>query len=189
MKAHIIGGGFGGLAAAAYLIRNAGVSGQDITVYEADERMGGGLFLGGSAESGYNVPGSVFDKEFRCTFDLLGTIPSKSDPSISVKDEFFDFNARHPFPRPGAPHRSQRPHRARPAFRPGRPRQLRPRAARADARSDAGWAAHRRVLFSEILLNRILVDLFDNHGVAAATQRNGVEALPEPHLALIPRSF
>ena len=28
MKAHIVGGGFGGLAAAAYLIRNAGVSGQ-----------------------------------------------------------------------------------------------------------------------------------------------------------------
>ena len=61
MKAHIVGGGFGGLAAAAYLIRNAGVSGQDITIYEADERMGGGFFLGGSAESGYNVPGSVFD--------------------------------------------------------------------------------------------------------------------------------
>jgi oleate hydratase len=97
MQAHIVGGGFGGLAAAAYLIRNAGVSGQDITIYEADERMGGGLFLGGSAESGYNVPGSVFDREFRCTFDLLGTIPSASDPAISVKDEFFAFNARYPF--------------------------------------------------------------------------------------------
>src|SRR5690349_19610174 len=35
MKAHIIGGGFGGLAAAALLIRNAGVSGADITIYEA----------------------------------------------------------------------------------------------------------------------------------------------------------
>jgi oleate hydratase len=71
MKAHIVGGGFGGLAAAAYLIRNAGVSGQDITIYEADERMGGGFFLGGNAETGYYMPGSVFDKEFRCTFDLL----------------------------------------------------------------------------------------------------------------------
>ncbi|MFI5020115.1 MAG: oleate hydratase [Alphaproteobacteria bacterium] len=97
MKAHIIGGGFGGLAAAAYLIRNAGVSGQDITIYEADERMGGGFFLGGSAESGYNLPGSVFDKEFRCTFDLLETIPSASDPATSVKDEFFAFNTRNPF--------------------------------------------------------------------------------------------
>ncbi len=97
MKAHIVGGGFGGLAAAAYLIRNAGVSGQDITIYESYERMGGGFFLGGSATSGYNVPGSVFDKEFRCTFDLLQTIGTASDPNISVKDEFFTFNARHPF--------------------------------------------------------------------------------------------
>ena len=40
MKAHIVGGGFGGLAAAALLIRNAGVSGADITIYEADERAG-----------------------------------------------------------------------------------------------------------------------------------------------------
>ena len=76
MKAHIVGGGFGGLAAAALLIRNAEMSGADITIYEADELLGGGFFLGGSAASGYNLPGSVFDKEFRCTFDLLKSIPS-----------------------------------------------------------------------------------------------------------------
>jgi oleate hydratase len=98
MKAHIVGGGFGGLAAAACLIRNAGVSGQDITIYEANERMGGAFSLGGSAESGYILPsGSIFDAEFRCAFDLLETIPSAGDPAISVKDEFFAFNARHPF--------------------------------------------------------------------------------------------
>ena len=98
MKAHIIGGGFGGLAAAAHLIRNAEVSGQDITIYEADERMGGSFSLGGSAESGYILPcGSIFDSEFRCTFDLLAAIPSASDPAVSVKDKFFAFNARHPF--------------------------------------------------------------------------------------------
>jgi oleate hydratase len=98
MKMHLVGGGFGGLAAAAYLIRNAGVSGQDITIYEADEWMGGSFSLGGSAESGYILPcGSIFDSKFRCTFDLLATIPSASDPAISVKDEFFAFNARHPF--------------------------------------------------------------------------------------------
>jgi oleate hydratase len=97
MKAHIVGGGFGGLAAAAYLIRNAGVAGQDITIYDAAQRMGGGFSLSGSAESGYSLPASVFDAEFRCTFDLLQTIPSASDPAISVKDEFFAFNARHPF--------------------------------------------------------------------------------------------
>src|ERR1700761_3895014 len=97
MKAHIVGGGFGGLSAALCLIRNVGVSGRDITVYEAAQRFGGGFFLSGSAESGYNLPGSVFDKEFRCTFDLLQTVPSATDPSISVKDAFFSFNERNPF--------------------------------------------------------------------------------------------
>lgn len=97
MKAHIVGGGFGGLAAAALLIRNAHVPGEDITIYDANDRMGGGFFLGGSAESGYNLPGSIFDREYRCTFELLAAIPSASNPAISVKDEFFSFNERHPF--------------------------------------------------------------------------------------------
>jgi oleate hydratase len=101
MKAHIVGGGFGGLAAAALLIRNTGVPGEDITIYEADDRMGGGFFLAGDARSGYNLPDAyVFDKEFRCAFDLLASIPSVSDPNISVKDQFFAFNAMHLYPYP-----------------------------------------------------------------------------------------
>ena len=50
MKAHIVGGGFGGLAAAALLICNAQAPGQDITIYEADKQLGGGLFLEGSPQ-------------------------------------------------------------------------------------------------------------------------------------------
>src|SRR6516164_1584820 len=87
MKAHIVGGGFGGLAAAALLIRNADVPGADITIYEADDVLGGGFFLSGSAAGGYNLPGSGFDKEFRCTFDLLKSIPSARNPSISVTED------------------------------------------------------------------------------------------------------
>jgi len=97
MKAHIVGGGFGGLAAAAFLIRNAGMSGEHITIYEADDELGGGFFLDGGAGSGYSLPGSVFDKEFRCAFDLLATIPTAADAKISVKDQFFKFNNDHPF--------------------------------------------------------------------------------------------
>jgi oleate hydratase len=97
MKAHIVGGGFGGLAAAALLIRDAGAPGHDITIYEADEQLGGGFFLSGSPQSGYNLPGSVFDKEYRCAFDLLATIPTEAYPDISVKEQFFTFNAEHPF--------------------------------------------------------------------------------------------
>ena len=97
MKAHIVGGGFGGLAAAALLIRNANVPGQDITIYEAEDKLGGGYFLDGDPASGYNLPGSVFDKEFRCAFDLLATIPTLADPKISVREQFFTFNDDHPF--------------------------------------------------------------------------------------------
>lgn len=98
MKAHIVGGGFGGLAAAAYLIRNAGVSGQDITIYEAGDRLGGAFSLAGSAATGYVLPsGALFDAQFRCTFDLLATIPSARDPAVSAKDDFFAFNKRYPF--------------------------------------------------------------------------------------------
>jgi oleate hydratase len=97
MKAYIVGGGFGGLAAAALLIRNAGVAGSDITIYEADAKLGGGFFLGGSAKDGYDLPGSVFDKEFRCTFDLLGSITSKRNAAKSVTQDFFDFNYGEPY--------------------------------------------------------------------------------------------
>jgi oleate hydratase len=56
MKAHIVGGGFGGLAAATLLIRNADVPGADITIYEADDVLGGGFFLGGSAADATTYP-------------------------------------------------------------------------------------------------------------------------------------
>ena len=93
MMAHIVGGGFGGLAAAAYLVRDAGMFGQDVTVYEADDRLGGAFSLAGDVATGYILPtGAVFDAEFRCTFDLLATIPSVGDPAISVMDDFFAFN-------------------------------------------------------------------------------------------------
>jgi oleate hydratase len=97
MKAHIVGGGFGGLAAAALLIRDVGAAGEDITIYEADDELGGGFFLEGSAEDGYNLPGSIFDKEFRCALDLLQSIPSQAFPTISVSEQFLTFNNENPF--------------------------------------------------------------------------------------------
>src|SRR5580704_15045943 len=80
MKAHIVGGGFGGLATAALLIRNADMSGPDITIYEADEKLGGGFFLAGDAKSGYNLPGSIFDREFHCAWICSEKSPLKPTP-------------------------------------------------------------------------------------------------------------
>jgi phytoene dehydrogenase-like protein len=99
MKAHIVGGGFAGLAAAALLIRNANVLGPDITIYEAEDKLGGGFFLDGDAEHGYNLPGSIFDKEFRCALDLLAAIPTQGYSNINVAEQFLTFNNEHPFER------------------------------------------------------------------------------------------
>jgi oleate hydratase len=97
MKAHIVGGGFAGLAAARLLIRNARVPGPDITIYEAKSKLGGGYFVDGDPQHGYNLPGSVFDKEFRCGFDVLSDIRTLGYPNIYVSEQFFTFNNEHPF--------------------------------------------------------------------------------------------
>ena len=43
MKAHLIGGGIGSLAAAAFMIRDGGVPGSAITIYEKLSVLGGSL--------------------------------------------------------------------------------------------------------------------------------------------------
>jgi oleate hydratase len=97
MKAHIVGGGFAGLAAARLLIRNARMAGPDITIYEAKDKLGGGFFLDGDPKDGYNLPGSVFDKEFRCAFELLSDVRTLGYSNICVTEQFFTFNKEHPF--------------------------------------------------------------------------------------------
>ncbi|WP_176251337.1 oleate hydratase [Sulfitobacter sp. HGT1] len=90
---HIIGGGIAGLATAVYLIRDAGVDGNNIHIYEQLGVAGGSLDGSGDAESGYMIRGGrMFEEHFACTFDLLDTIPSVNDPSISVTEDIMAFN-------------------------------------------------------------------------------------------------
>lgn len=90
---HIVGGGIAGLAAAVFLIRDAGVPGAQITVYEQLPVLGGSLDGSGDGEAGYLARGGrMFEKHFACTFDLLGSIPSADDPGVSVKQDIMDFN-------------------------------------------------------------------------------------------------
>ena len=107
MKAHIVGGGFAGLAAAALLIRDIKAPGSDITIYEADDKLGGGFFLDGDAEHGYNVPGSIFDKEFRCALNLLETITTQRYPKHQCRRGISHFQSRTPVRRPDTYRRSQ----------------------------------------------------------------------------------
>lgn len=51
-KAFLIGGGIGSLAAAAFMVRDGGVSGSNITIFEAAPVLGGSLDGAGSPASG-----------------------------------------------------------------------------------------------------------------------------------------
>lgn len=87
-KHTFVGSGIASLAGAAILIRDAAVAGKDITILEESHEAGGAFDAHGDAEHGYFMSGSrMFEAMYQCTFDLLGSIPSASDPTISITEE------------------------------------------------------------------------------------------------------
>jgi oleate hydratase len=85
---YFVGSGIASLAGAAFLIRDAKVAGSDIVIFEESEESGGALDAHGESEIGYFMSGSrMFEEKYTCTFDLLASIPSIDDPSLSVTDE------------------------------------------------------------------------------------------------------
>jgi oleate hydratase len=85
-KAYLVGSGVASLSAAAFLIREGGFSGSDITILEEQDRIGGSLDAAGSPETGYTMRGGrMFEVHFDCTYDLLSSIPSLDDPSKSSR--------------------------------------------------------------------------------------------------------
>ncbi|NVN85201.1 MAG: oleate hydratase [Rhodopseudomonas sp.] len=97
IHAHLVGGGIAALASAAYLIRDGGVPGGNITIYEETAKLGGSLDGSGSAKPGYVIRGGrMFTYEaYTCTFDLLSQIPTLDDPSKTVSDDIHAFNEEH----------------------------------------------------------------------------------------------
>ncbi|MDB5653124.1 MAG: ohyA [Tardiphaga sp.] len=96
-KAYLVGGGIAALASAAYLIRDGGLTGANISLFEEALVLGGSLDGAGSPEQGYIIRGGrMFTYEaYSCTFDLLSFIPSLNDPAITVSDEIHAFNELH----------------------------------------------------------------------------------------------
>ena len=89
----LVGGGISSLAAAVFLIRDAGVRGADILILEQENVPGGSLDGSGSPDTGYLVRGGrMFEKHFACTFDLLGSIPLPDDGQRTLKDDIESFN-------------------------------------------------------------------------------------------------
>ena len=72
-KAWLIGGGVGSLAAAAFLIRDGAVPGENITILEALPLMGGSLDGAGDPAKGYSLRGGrmLTTDNYECTWDLF----------------------------------------------------------------------------------------------------------------------
>ena len=94
-KVYLIGSGIASLASAVYLIKDAGVIAENITIFEQNSITGGALDGSGSATDGYVIRGGrMHEKQYQCYWDLLSNIPSYDDPTITVTDETMEFNER-----------------------------------------------------------------------------------------------
>jgi oleate hydratase len=94
MKAYLIGGGVGSLAAAAFMIRDGGVSGGAITIYERMNSIGGSLDGAQLPDGAYSLRGGrmlTFD-HYESTWELLNSIPSLDHSGRSVRQETEAFN-------------------------------------------------------------------------------------------------
>jgi oleate hydratase len=96
-KAYFVGGGIGSLAGAAFLIRDGGMPGSQISVLDAAPVMGGSLDGAGDADCGYSMRGGrmLTTDNYECTWDLFRSIPSLAKPGRSVFDETLEFNEKH----------------------------------------------------------------------------------------------
>jgi oleate hydratase len=94
MKAYFIGGGVGSLAGAAFLIRDGGVAGGNIAIYEGLPLLGGSLDGAQLPDGSYSLRGGrmLTTDHYECTWDLLSSIPSLEHPGQTVRDETVAFN-------------------------------------------------------------------------------------------------
>ena len=96
-KAYLVGGGIGSLAAAAFMIRDGGISGSNIWILEAAALAGGSLDGSGDPTSGYSLRGGrmLTTDNYECTWNLFRSIPSLHNPGRSVFEETVEFNEKH----------------------------------------------------------------------------------------------
>lgn len=97
---YLVGGGIASLAAAVFLVRDAGVAGKNVRILEQLPIAGGSLD-GAPAPTrggGYVTRGGrMFEEEhYVCLWNLLDSIPSLEDGHVSIKQEMWAFNAEHP---------------------------------------------------------------------------------------------
>ncbi|MEV5988574.1 oleate hydratase [Streptomyces sp. NPDC052051] len=96
-RAYFAGGGIASLAAAVFLIRDGGLPGENIHVLEELPLVGGAMD-GGGEPAGYVSRGGrmLEDEAYTCVWNLLETIPTLTDDTLSVREEIRQFNIKWP---------------------------------------------------------------------------------------------
>jgi oleate hydratase len=110
---YIVGGGIAGLSAAVFAIRDGGIRGENIHLFEERDVLGGALDAKWGRNRSYSMRGArlINERAYQCYFDMLSAIPCLADqeemetcrgkplkgqrPWRSVKDEIFAFNETH----------------------------------------------------------------------------------------------
>ena len=96
-KAYIVGSGLAGLTAAFYLVRDAGVPGENVFIFDRDPVSGGACDGAHDSKNGYYMRGGrEMDNHFEVMWDVYRDVPSKDDPNVSVLDEYYWLNKEDP---------------------------------------------------------------------------------------------
>ena len=95
--AYIVGTGLGGLSAASYLIRDAQMPGENITLFESLPLAGGSCDGLHDLKKGYIMRGGrEMDNHFECMWDLFRSIPSIVNPGETIFSEYYKLNKEDP---------------------------------------------------------------------------------------------
>ena len=95
-KAYIVGGGIAGLSAAVFLINDAHMPGENITILEKRNAFGG-CCDAIQNEKGYVCPGArEIEPYMECLWYLCSKIPSLEDPTRTILEETYEANLDNP---------------------------------------------------------------------------------------------
>ncbi len=97
-SAYLIGGGLASMAAAAYLIRDCHFPGNQITIFEGMDILGGSNDGIGTPENGFVCRGGrmLNEETYENFWELFRSIPSLTQPGRSVTEEILEFDHAHP---------------------------------------------------------------------------------------------
>ncbi|KAB1441030.1 oleate hydratase [Candidatus Galacturonibacter soehngenii] len=97
-KAYFVGAGLSSMAGAAYLIRDCNFKGENITIFEGKQIIGGSNDGMGTPKSGFVCRGGRMLNEdtYENFWELFSTIPSLDNSSKNVTEEIISFDHAHP---------------------------------------------------------------------------------------------